>query len=278
MKHLYIIGNGFDLHHGIPSSYYNYMHWLCVNYPELYDEISRTFINAEQKTWWSDFEHHLAEVEYMYDLSAVIYPDYEIEGIALKGKNSPERLSAVYKAVQMTFSVWVRGLNDFLIGVHPDLPLDVDATYLSFNYTNTLQNVYGIPDEHVLHIHGNAEKGEDIIIGHDSSGANFQYMQSEIIDIEGLGYAIGKQISTFQKPTAKIIESNRAFFESLRDIERITVYGFSFSSIDMPYVKEIIKFTSENVVWHIYVYSIDELKRFEKLNKELLLNMEYELC
>lgn len=33
MKHLYIIGNGFDLHHGIPSGYHSYRQWLEENHP-----------------------------------------------------------------------------------------------------------------------------------------------------------------------------------------------------------------------------------------------------
>ena len=28
MKHLYIIGNGFDLHHEIPSGYLDFHNWL----------------------------------------------------------------------------------------------------------------------------------------------------------------------------------------------------------------------------------------------------------
>lgn len=30
VKHLYIIGNGFDLHHGINSSYKDFQEWMSL--------------------------------------------------------------------------------------------------------------------------------------------------------------------------------------------------------------------------------------------------------
>ena len=33
---LYIIGNGFDLHHGINSSYFEYRIWLKKHYEDIY--------------------------------------------------------------------------------------------------------------------------------------------------------------------------------------------------------------------------------------------------
>ncbi|PAT70298.1 hypothetical protein CJ738_34805, partial [Klebsiella pneumoniae] len=30
-----------------------------------------------------------------------------------------------------------------------------------------MQDIYGIPDENILHIHGNAKIGQNLVIGHD---------------------------------------------------------------------------------------------------------------
>lgn len=38
-KHLYIIGNGFDIHHSINSSYSNYRNWLEENEPDIYSQL-----------------------------------------------------------------------------------------------------------------------------------------------------------------------------------------------------------------------------------------------
>ncbi len=275
MKHLCIIGNGFDLHHGISSSYNDYMNWLEIHYPSLYDEITQTFIDAEEVSWWCDFERHLADVEYMYDLSIVVYPDYEVEGIEIKGTNSPERLAALYKAIQKTFAMWAGGLNNYLQEVQADLKLDIDATYLTFNYTNTLQDVYHIPDNLVLHIHGKAKRGDNLIVGHGSNGDDFPVKQLEIVGFQKKPLRIGREIAILRKPVESIINANQLFFESLSNVEDITVYGFSFSSIDMPYIKEIFKHVKYNVKWHIHVRSIKEAESIEKTEDLTLLDADY---
>ena len=38
-RHLYIIGNGFDLHHGINSSYRNFRNWLYENEPTIIQDM-----------------------------------------------------------------------------------------------------------------------------------------------------------------------------------------------------------------------------------------------
>ena len=40
---LYIIGNGFDLHHGINSSYFEYRIWLKKHYEDIYCEIEQDY-------------------------------------------------------------------------------------------------------------------------------------------------------------------------------------------------------------------------------------------
>lgn len=37
IKHLYIIGNGFDIHHDMGCSYADYRVWLEENEPTIYD-------------------------------------------------------------------------------------------------------------------------------------------------------------------------------------------------------------------------------------------------
>ena len=277
MNHLYVIGNGFDLHHGIPSSYNNYMNWLELHYPLLYDEITRTFIGAEKIAWWSDFERNMADVEYMYDLSILKYPDYEVEGIEIEGTNSSDRLAALYKAIQKSFAIWAGGLNVYLQNVKPDLQLDIDATYFTFNYTSTLQDVYHIPEDLILHIHGKAVRGDELIVGHGSNGDDFLVKQLEVVGFQKKPLKIGRQISVLRKPVEKIINSNQYFFESLSNVKDITVYGFSFSPIDKLYIQEIVKHIKYNGKWHIYVRSFEEAEKLEEKEELMTLYTEYEL-
>ncbi len=55
---LYIIGNGFDLHHKIQSSYTDYRTWLESNDPETLADINEIF-GMPELPWWRNFEESL---------------------------------------------------------------------------------------------------------------------------------------------------------------------------------------------------------------------------
>lgn len=97
---LNIIGNGFDLYHGLPSSYYYFGCYLIENNPDLYMEMSKwfgfryysiargypyeDFEYGVEEQFWSSFEEALGIVDetaivdtYNYDLGLEI-EDYDI--------------------------------------------------------------------------------------------------------------------------------------------------------------------------------------------------------
>ena len=56
-----IVGNGFDVNHGLPSSYANFKIWLCTNDKVLFDFLER-YIDVDGN-WWNDFERSLSEID-----------------------------------------------------------------------------------------------------------------------------------------------------------------------------------------------------------------------
>ena len=53
MKHLYIIGNGFDIYTGLATRYSDFRLWLENNYPFIYENLQAVYdVDAE---WWNDF-------------------------------------------------------------------------------------------------------------------------------------------------------------------------------------------------------------------------------
>ena len=58
---LIIVGNGFDVNHGIPSSYAHFKTWLSNTDKELYDFLERYIDVAGD--WWNDFERILSEID-----------------------------------------------------------------------------------------------------------------------------------------------------------------------------------------------------------------------
>lgn len=67
MKHLYIIGNGFDLHHGIPSGYQNYRQWLEENLGEkdireYAEDVARENYPNFARDEFRDRDYHASEI------------------------------------------------------------------------------------------------------------------------------------------------------------------------------------------------------------------------
>ena len=79
------------------------------------------------------------------------------------------------------FDEWVRSIN--ISGIETGLYIPQKAKYLTFNYTETLENAYGVPAQNVLHIHGSRiNKGNEFVIGHgESRNENEPFLNEEIL-------------------------------------------------------------------------------------------------
>jgi hypothetical protein len=63
MNKLYIIGNGFDLHHGLLTSYSDFEQYLKVNDVRLLDNLNKYYFLNNSKSLWSHFEENLANLD-----------------------------------------------------------------------------------------------------------------------------------------------------------------------------------------------------------------------
>lgn len=54
MSRLYIIGNGFDIAHGIPCRYSDFRRYCKEEMPEMYEKLNRYYDGGDKL--WSDFE------------------------------------------------------------------------------------------------------------------------------------------------------------------------------------------------------------------------------
>jgi hypothetical protein len=66
---------------------------------------------------------------------------------------------------------------------------------------------------------------------------------------------------SLKKDVEGCIEKNKRFFNEILDVQRIYVYGFSFSPIDMPYLEKIIRRTKPDTHWVISWYSQDDKRQ-----------------
>jgi hypothetical protein len=266
---LYIVGNGFDIHHGIPSKYSEFGRYLEAYDRDTADLVKRSF--WVDKDFWSEFEARLASFDanrLVNETSDFLVPYSAEDWSDAYHHDYQYEINRVVEALSVTlrvrFGAWVRQLPI------PDpssircilLPIDPGATFLNFNYTPSLQRLYGVSNSHVKHIHGAAiDPTEDLILGHgwrSTARDSFNYgLDPEAVDsrvIEG-NEAIDQYFKKTFKPTDQIIRDSQFFFETLCDVQEIIVMGHSLAPIDLPYFREVIRHIDPaKVSWRVSYY------------------------
>lgn len=149
----------------------------------------------------------------------------------------------------------------------PLLPLDATALYLNFNYTNTLQRLYGISEHQVLHIHNSAaDTVSDLILGHAYSPADIKSLnhganlEDQDVRVTEANKILDEYFSRTYKPTAQILRSHKEFFAGLAGVSEIYVVGHSLSEVDRPYIREIVNATKyAHPKWVVTYYKSDSI-------------------
>lgn len=250
MKTLYIIGNGFDLYHGLPTSYSDFYHFA----EELLDDISEYYhVNCYGVKLWSGFEEVLGE--YYFEAFRGELPDTMREDFKYRELNGTydevvERADNYVEELKDSFQRWVEQIN---IGIaERKILLAEDSRFITFNYTSTLQAIYGISDKDVLHIHGSAAKFDDLIFGHGKTMAE----EPEFDENGDVTHTIFSDIDAtakypfyaLKKPVDEILDKYKDYFNSLKDILEVIILGHSINAIDWPYFKAISK-NAPNANW-----------------------------
>jgi len=172
---LFIIGNGFDIMHGAPSSYYNFRDSIGRN--NMLRITMETYIIKEDI--WGNFEDSLAYLD--REMMLVTLDDW-LDNFDVIDEDDDDFSAADYFAAQDTaisqvyiltedlpkrFRKWISTLKP----LNPSKPLDdiirLDARYINFNYTEFLETIYGVPKRNVLYIHGDRrDKKTQLVLGH----------------------------------------------------------------------------------------------------------------
>jgi hypothetical protein len=282
---LYVIGNGFDLHHGIRSAFRDFGRFLEASDSSRYTLLEDYF--AVNDGFWSDFEARLADfdadtlIEHSSDLlvpyGAREWSDSHHHDYQFEIERVVEGLSTGLKSA---FAKWIRQLEI------PDpttirsklVRLDTTATFLNFNYTPSLTTLYGVGPSQVLHIHGSATNPDgDLILGHGwnpgergSSNDSLDLEETDTRVADG-NRIIDQYFKLTYKPTHSVIAAHQSFFESLRRTRRIVVMGHSLADVDLPYFREITRHVlSDKVSWQISYHREDELPKLRRQMDELI--------
>lgn len=264
---LYIIGNGFDIRHGLPTGYKHFKSYVAKNDQELYDAIEE-YIPAGDE--WNELESDLGEIDYELilqnseiflasyntdDWSDSYHHDYQYEVDKITRMLS-DRLKE-------QFADWVKGINiaDAYNSEQYIPPIPRESLYFSFNYTNTLQQIYAVPDEKIIHIHGNCSYDDDLILGHSfrvEKSLNPYIGPDQDTRIAEAYDSIDEYFGNTFKPSEDIIKEESVFFSSLKNVDEVIVLGHSLAEVDGKYFAEINKSIQENARWIVALYRGEE--------------------
>ncbi len=281
---LYIIGNGFDCFHGLPTSYYDFENYIKSHDQEFYEYLTNwypTFIDNQNKgifSLWADYENGLKEID--QDLLWQHINDHLTQyGDDIWGDEDNHRVQYIIQnlvdnitnKLKYYLTNWICSID--VLTASKRLQLDADAIYFTFNYTKTLESYYKIPSKKVIHIHGKTDNPASIITGHNLK------LLPPINDFDDIRlYECEKIIHndyfyrTF-KPVESIIKNNKKFFHSLNDISKIVVIGHSLNEIDLPYYKIIQSNVSDETTWKLSFKNNKDKKDNYQEKKRTLVNL-----
>lgn len=289
---LYIIGNGFDLHHCLKTSYYNFAQYLQINYNEIYSILDGyVSFPTSDNDLWSKFEENLAnlDIEGILSEHLDLVPNFTNDSFKYKDcYKYPDEMEQYRQALTddlvLIFEEFIQRVLYSNNSLERKIFIDKEATFLSFNYTNTLERLYSVDKTKINYLHNSAFDGsESIILGHGIDPKTFEDTPLELPDhLESsvfprwitqdneYPYGEGREIlmSYFiftYKPTNEIIKRNSDFFKSLQSVKEIFVFGHSLSSIDLPYFKEIVNNIDNAVKWNVSFFGSDDIKRFTEV-------------
>ena len=279
-KTLYVIGNGFDIMHGVSSRYSDFRDSMGKSNTLRWQ--LETYLKSD--SLWSDFEEALAHINGSAILGTVdmwldSFNAYDEDAqaadffAAIDIATSPA--TEIVQTLPIRFRKWVETLKPtkeaFLLDVFRP-----ESIYLNFNYTEFLETIYHIPSQAVTYIHGcRTSKKHELILGHAPDASEFDdwtptrsipnyksnrkaYMINSALDVASRTLIEYDEATT--KDTSTIINNHNAFFSKLTDIKNIVVIGHSLSVVDYPYFKEIITKNNNIANWFISWHSSRDLE------------------
>jgi len=289
MEKLFIIGNGFDLYHKLPSTYWNFKMFLqYVRNPIVIGNTKySTFISThsmsneerarhnfhdaltkyiEADELWSNFEHALGNLDYysvrdnndehLVSTYSEEFKDRDNHGYQVVIEDELK----FYKSISLHLHEWIKMLN--LVHIKSVLNLqNENSIYITFNYTNTLQRLYNISGKRISHIHGDVASS-NLVCGHGDCNISVVNNSEDYNDFREreADEHIQNYFNSTYKDTRQIILKNSYLWNQLGHIREIHVMGHSLSPVDLAYFQHVHSLTHHNTpTWFFTYYHDDEI-------------------
>lgn len=271
MDKLLIVGNGFDLHHGMKTNYINYRQFLIENGHKNLVECFEIIDEMCPDLMWNKLEEYIGTLSYenaycyLLDYSSDEWRDsahhdfqYEIQKMTQYWPGLKDYLNEWIMTIRYTSK------DERLVNI-------VNSSYiLSFNYTNTLEKLYDVPKEKIVYLHGDASTNKELILGHRSDDWYPEWdrnNQDEDIRLLEASEIMDSHFENTRKDIEQIITQNKSFF-NMNNFKEIYVIGLSYNDVDKMYLDKIAENNPE-AKWFFNWYSSDDYKSIDAYAKSI---------
>lgn len=295
-KQLFILGNGFDLHHGMATSFLEFSKFVQSERPDIADLflIYLADNNEDQSIeLWADFESALSKisVKESFTLANEILDESDAFNPSAAEFALNEATEGLGISLMGLFENWVEQIEipSILETENRMLRFPENSLFINFNYTNTLNELYQINEKNILHIHGSTKESSPIIVGHGVTAIAKAQHFFEVSDqwgneldpategfysseTSGIVSTLKHYFQKTLKPVSEIIERQKKWFYSCRNVTDIYVLGHSLSDVDLPYFQEIRRTTTSVAPkWHFSYFDDEDYKRVEEIIRRLVI-------
>ena len=266
MSRLFVIGNGFDLEHDLPTSYKHHFKKIAEKNEQI--NYFWDIYQSREPDIWSDFEHSLANPDfntleeifngytpdytsdYEHDRDAIII-QVDLNGLLLESLNkfAKEAEQEVEYCQQLHKYSVLFNENDL---------------FVNFNYTHTLEQIYHINKSKILHIHGEIGRN-NLLLGYPKGEYEPEKYYYDV-RCKGRGPYISEDI---EEHINRMLENESMDYYTYTAFSLLIEKTKSFSKT--PQIEKLIPFLQDTYIDEIVVIghscSID-YTYFEYLNKK----------
>ena len=304
---LFVIGNGFDIDHDLECQFRCFKCYLKRTYPEIikYDKLKcvplpctgiapdgeeisdpstdaqilyRLIEDIKMNSDWSSFEEDLGNIEYERLVDRSNYDNEDDDAIFHQVRNNSDLAREYFKSFDdfpRLFSDWIESIDTSWVRPKSKYKavFSNDDLFLTFNYTDLLENTYGIPTERICHIHG--KMGEQLIFGHDNAEDAYE---ADFLSGDADIY-FNKMHHKLFKDTRKCINAHKRFLDRISAVDEIYFLGWSMATVDLDYLSYIGNLlSSKSVIIHFTKYDEEKNTIEDKIAKLKKYKIRYDLA
>lgn len=271
---LYIIGNGFDLAHGLSTSFSSFRRYMEQQFKDSVERWGK-IVNIELDENWSNLEESFDHVDYDYiiELCSPFLHSYDVENWSDSYHFDYQYEISKYLDLILNSNMYLRQwLKDAYSKCLKKFKLEGNSIYLTFNYTNLLEDVYKIGKDNICHIHGDICSNDKLILGH--SNMNILSELEEKLSDDDVRISEGKEILNTSKHDSYknseiLINKNINFFQKCRNIQKIWIIGHSpdaIANVDFKYYEKISSLVNKNnVITNVVIYDEKDIEKYNCL-------------